>query len=520
MKTFAAFLAAAGLMLGAAAPASAVDVKMNGIFDFDAEYVQNMGTASNMYNFMDAADAAKQSTTPYHEKNFGVIQRLIVGAQFTVSENLSAYYDCIMALETWGGPATGQVYGVQMQGGALGTRSANIVTRQAYMTWVVPHTRIRVRMGQQFFLTPHSAGGSPFIQETATGVAVSAPLSDSISLNVNWIRALSEARRGSAASHWNDDTLDIFQALLPVKFEGAQVTPWLAVAIAGRGGLAYGHNPGGDGLWPTSSGMLPLQGGVNTALGYGLVSANNKEATDHANSRLKNSTAVWAGLTGNLTMLDPWRFGLDSVYSHNGQSGAYKRAGWYASAEASYKTKYGAPALLAWYSSGEDGNIYNGSERVSYLYGGFSNSGPTSFFMSPYGSLERTFEQGHVDGTWGVSAQWRAFSLLPDLFHRLNVTYIHGNNSKAALKYATRGWDRPQSFLTKADAVVEVDFISTYSIYKNLAAQLQIAYLIPHFDGALRADAARANGEKVPAGVSKFTYSNGLRTSLMLRYTF
>lgn len=500
----------------AARPASAVDVKINGNMVFNAEYTLNMGNGDKLYTFMDRKDAAKLGVE-YHEKHQAYVQRLILGARFAVSENLSAYYDGIFGLMTWGGPASQSGrYGTQMQGGALGTRSANIVTRLAFLDWTIPHTRIKVRMGQQFFVMPYNAAGTPaMVNESASGIAVAAPVHEKLTLNFNWIRGMSEARRGSVKYVYDDDTLDVFSLLASMQFAQGRLTPWVGVSVAGKGGLAYGHAPGVDGLWPTYSGMLPLQRAVGAALGPNPAPASFT-ATQWVNSRLKNSVPVWAGVTGNLTVFEPLQLGFDSLYGTNGQSGMYKRAGWYASVAMSGKTAWGLPKLLGWYSTGDDGNIFNGSERPIGLYGGFGHSGADVFFAKPVDGLDKTFENGSPGGTWGISAQWWNFSVLPDLFHSLCVTYIHGGNSPAMARYAMP--NRMQGYLTNKDSLVEVDFFSTYSIYKNLAAQVKIACLFPRFDGALWARAAQAQGTRVRG--DKLTYSNILRTSFILRYTF
>ena len=68
----------------------------------------------------------------------------------------------------------------------------------------------------------------------------------------------------------------------------------------------------------------------------------------------------------------------------------------------------------------------------------------------------------------------------------------------------------PATYLTTKDHVIEVDFDTTYSIYKNLATVLELGYAFQNFDD----DVWRL------ADGSKADYSNAWRAALNFRYTF
>lgn len=77
-----------------------------------------------------------------------------------------------------------------------------------------------------------------------------------------------------------------------------------------------------------------------------------------------NSTGWWGGLGGELTMFDPFRFAFDAGYSTlDTDYSALDRSGWLLGLSMSYKTAWGVPTLKFWYTSGDDGNVKNGSER-------------------------------------------------------------------------------------------------------------------------------------------------------------
>ena len=143
MKKLVTLLLAAGLVFSAANSASAVEVKTSGTMDFAFDWTQNIGT-----NFQDYDDAG------INQKHFGAVQRFRLGLEFVMSENLSATYQAQVGTFTWGGPATGN--NSEGNGGVLGSRSANIVTKFAYLDWVVPGTDLKVRMGMQPWFWPSS----------------------------------------------------------------------------------------------------------------------------------------------------------------------------------------------------------------------------------------------------------------------------------------------------------------------------------------------------------------------------
>ncbi len=221
MKKLVTLLLAAGLVFSAANSASAVEVKTSGTMDFAFDWTQNIGT-----NFQDYDDAG------INQKHFGAVQRFRLGLEFVMSENLSATYQAQVGTFTWGGPATPAG---ENAGGVLGSRAANIVTRLAYLDWMVPNTSVKVRMGQQPVALPSFTFGSPVLDDTATGVVVAAPLTDNFGLTGLWLRADSGFRRGNVNTEYRaDDNFDIFGLIGDVKGDGFQVQPWAVVGLIGK----------------------------------------------------------------------------------------------------------------------------------------------------------------------------------------------------------------------------------------------------------------------------------------------
>lgn len=460
MKKLVTLLLAAGLVFSAANSASAVEVKTSGTMDFAFDWTQNIGT-----NFQDYDDAG------FNQKHFGAVQRFRLGLEFVMSENLSATYQAQVGTFTWGGLTSATALGgnnSEGTGGVLGSRSANIVTRLAYLDWMVPNTSVKVRMGQQSVALPSFTFGSPVLDDTATGVVVAAPLTDNFGLTGMWLRGASGFRRGAVDNENRlDDNMDVFGLIGDVKGDGFQVQPWVSFATVGK----------------------------NSSFAFA-----------------DNATAWWAGISGELTMFDPFRLTADFIYnrvdvdhSKNDDSD-----GWYAALGAEYKTAYGTPALKGWYASGDDkDHALHGDKGGSVweLSGGFNAT--STFYDGAFG-LGKHIGVTSPNGSWGISAQWNDISFVENLSHALSVTYVQGTNNKHNRIAPDDG------YLTTKDSLVEIDFNTTYNIYQNLATVLELGYIFENFDGKN----AVATGTFPATSGDKAKFSNAWRASLNFQYKF
>lgn len=562
-KTWASLLCAAGLVCLGYAPAQAVEIKLSGAMEFTFQSDAGVDQ-STVGAFQDYADTVWNGVVPngdkipagyprrpgIHNKHFRANQRLIMRGDFIISENLSAVYDCIAGFFTWGGPATGVTPYPQMNGGALGTRAGNIITRNAYLDWTIPHTRIKIRMGQQFFYLPGFATGTlPIKPEWGTGIVVNAPLTDRISATAMWQRATSGPRRGvhpnfSTSDHL-DDTSDFFALSVPVRGTGFRLAPHFGLGIVGKdsfttkiqykSGFTYNpaanyHTPANFYALRDSFGLDPqgmFEHGASATSDWGLMPVTSASAIanlqNHTEYQAGNLHPWWIGFGGEITRWDPLRLGFDLAYSASKTDHKmFDRAGWYASFAASYKTRYGVPAIKAWWTSGDDGNIQNGSERpVAWAMTG-ANTGLLN--ASGYGNITLGFELGTLVGTRGFSLQWNSVSFVEKLFHNFRIAYFNGTNNAAMAPYARMGLHRKTdspgnviNYLTTKDRMVEFDWENIYSIYKNLAAMLEFSYILTDFDGKAWGTWVNVNGRNEWHD-AKFT--NAWRVALSFRYLF
>lgn len=475
MKKLVTLLLAAGLVFSAANSASAVEVKTSGTMDFAFDWTQNIET-----NFQDYDDAG------INQKHFGAVQRFRLGLEFVMSENLSATYQAQVGTFTWGGPTTANALGgnnSEGTGGVLGSRSANIVTRLAYLDWMVPNTSVKVRMGQQSVALPSFTFGSPVLDDTATGVVVAAPLTDNFGLTGLWLRADSGFRRGNVNTEFRaDDNFDIFGLIGDVKGDGFQVQPWAVVGLIGK----------------------------NAGAG---VDGQGRPLNRWDDPKAGNATAWWAGISGELTMFDPFRLTADFMYSDVSvkHSKVDDETGWYAALGAEYKTAYGTPALKGWYASGDSKKHIKDGKRggnLAELSGGFNAT--STFYDGAFG-LGKHIGVASPNGSWGISAQWNDISFVENLSHALSVTYVQGTNNKHNRIAPDDG------YLTTKDSLVEIDFNTTYNIYQNLATVLELGYIFENFDGK---NAVATGAFPATSGSDKAKFSNAWRASLNFQYTF
>ena len=498
MKKLATLLLAAGLVFSAFHPASAVEVKPYGTFELLFEQGANM-----QKTLQSSADYEHNTGKVSHDKHFRPIQRMTLGTRFIIDENLSATYEAILGFNTWGGPATGTAPNA---GGVLGSRSANIATKLAFLDWVVPGTAVKVRMGMQALDQPGYAVGSnsPF-KDFGTGVMLNAPINDNVGVTAGWVRATSGFRRGNidTTAH-TDDNMDMFLLKLPVQGEGFRLTPWVNAAMIGKNQKGWDE---GTHSWKQ---FTPLYGAATAGLkatGHPGITVNK----DNIGVLRGNSVGWWGGLGGELTMFDPFRFAFDAAYSAlDTDYSALDRSGWLLGLSMSYKTAWGVPTLKFWYTSGDDGNVKNGSERP-LMTGAFEN-GSSVFFGSQNLAGNMASDCGaSYAGTWGLSAQWNKASFIEGLFHNFRVTYIQGTNSKKMAPYVASA--NLGQYLTTKDSVIDVSFDSVYSIYKNLAAMLELSYAFENMDGKLW-------GEAMKVSDGKARFSDAWRINMKFMYTF
>ena len=437
MKRIVTLLLAAGLVMGASSASQAVDIKASGMWDFTFEYATNPRKG-------DDAD------------NFHAIQRLRTQIDIIASENLKGVVFLEMGNTTWGEKASG---------GQMGTDGKIVEVRYSYVDWVIPETDVKVRMGLQPLTLPNFVDGENNVMggpaDTAA-VVLSYDFNENFGLTAFWARPANDNGSDVAVSRTNiSDTLDLFGFTVPMQFDGFKVTPWFMGAAIGRDSL--GTNDSTTGY--VANDLLPA-------------------GADPSLSRNKHGHGLWAGATAELTAFDPFRVALDFNYGAvnlNEESSTgmdLKRSGWLIEGVAEYKLDFMTPGIVAWYSSGDDSNPYDGSERMPSVHG---SSILTSYgFDGDYSLSVCDFLGNNLIGTWGVLARAKDISFIDDMSHIFQIGYYRGTNSKAMASIVLDPIDGNRTdgfYLTRGDYAIEANFDTEYKIYDNLTAIVELGYI-------------------------------------------
>ena len=375
-------------------------------------------------------DEGKQLTPNSSEENFNAATRIRFGFDYIASEDLSATMLFQYRHTSWGtSPLDADP--------AVDNANDHFRMRLAYIDWTIPSTDVKVRMGRQAVVTPSYAFGSVILDGRGDAVSFNGNINDNIALGLTWLR-LDASQDGWRAQ----DEADAAMLNAEFAYDGWKVAPW----------------------------VMYVSKQENANIGF---NASNAPAG-------KSADAWVIGVSGELNMFDPFVFALDALYSNTSFNDvtAPNEDGfdaWYVGAKASYKFSNGTAALGGWYASGYD-NERNDTGFV-VIDGGFAATDIT--FDGSIVGADGFYDLSGKDspfGTWGLVAEYANFSFLDKLSHTARVAYIQGTNEADPAKGAHDIFEN--GGLSEDDSIVEINFDSTYEIYKNFSATLQLGYAI------------------------------------------
>ncbi len=518
MKKLATLLLAAGLVFGAATGASAIDFKAKGQWVMSFDYGQGG-------NFVEKNRQGRK-TSGYNNKEdeFEARQRVRLQLDAVASEALSGTVFFEIGDNVWGQNKTG---------GALGADQKVVELKRAYIDWIVPNTDLKVRMGIQGIALPaFTTQASQVLDDDVAAIVLSNKFNDNVTLTAFWARPYNDNYTGGT-NQWGEkipanymDNVDLFSLLLPMSFDGVKVTPWAMLGFVGPNAF---RTPNADSHYGNAYGRF--SNGTTPA-----VWSNKNYQKDY---NTEYATGFWAGITGEVTMWDPFRLAWDLNYGgiYNDQE-AFNRGGFYGSLLAEYKLDWGTPGLYFWYSTGDDSNIKNGSERMATLSANgnnqFSNfAGNGNPYIAREGVLGST-----LIGTWGVGGRIKDMSFLEGLKHTFRINYFGGTNSPAMAKYikgqkyvggyGADWWNYKANqrnvgdfnqndglYLTTMDSALEFGLTTDYKIYDNLTFMLDAAYI------ALWLDQSKSVwGGYHPYGQSSWTGANSITDAWNINASF
>lgn len=475
MKKVITLLLAAGLVIGAASAANAVDIKAKGLWH------NAMSFADRNFEKHNGSDKMQNAT------------RIRTQIDVIASESLKGVVYFEIGPQNWGKGA---------DGASLGTDGKVVKVRYNYVDWVIPQTDAKVRMGLQNFSLPGFAlpnvilggGGAD-----GAGITLSTQFTKNIGATLFWLRAEND-NTDSATDYGKQyhysDAMDFTGITLPLKFDGVKVTPWAMYGALGRDSFTNTADNKDSGV---VNGLLPT--GVDGAMLKGV------DLDRHGN-------AWWVGVASELTYFDPFRFALDAAYgsADMGSIGGFdvERSGWFASILGEYKMDYFTPGILFWYASGDDSNWANGSERMPVVEGSWTAS--SYGFDDNFGRDACDMIGLTNDGKMGVYLQAKDISFMEDLTHIFRVGFIKGTNNTEMARWgitSPTGTSGRELYLTTADKAWEVNFDTQYKIYKDLTLAVEVGYINLDLD------------ENVwGKGVVDSYRENNVRGAVTLQYTF
>lgn len=516
MKKVLTLLLTAGMLLGAATGASAIDFKAKG------QWLMGFGVGDN--NLISHTRNLAGKTKVNNNDTFGARQRIRLQLDAVASEALSGTVQFQIGNQKWGNAETG---------GALGADSPNqIGVRQAYIDWMVPQTDLKVRMGLHEVILPNKAGGTAVMDAPVAGVVASYQFNENLGLTALWMRPFNdnysqETKNSDGTPHiWGADpdnyldNMDLFGLMVPVTLDGFEITPWAMFGMKGKNTTKFADYSKGfaDGNPYYTLSPYPGLNGYPGSLG---------------DTSKAYGSMFWAGLPFAITAWDPLNIEVDLNYGYVesmgryeavkyngadriGKRGSTERQGWLAKALVEYKMDWGVPGIFGWYGSGDDGNVKNGSERMPSIVpmGNF-----TSFMGDGnYGWMwvDNSLEYA---GTWGLGLQVRDMSFLEDLKHTFRVAYWAGTNSTSMVKYMDTayawnyGWGSNASpYLTTEDSLLEFNLVNSYQMYENFDVNLELGYIANFMDNDTWKKAGSRN--------SSFQKQDAWKAQLIFAYSF
>ena len=431
-------LAAAAMVLASLGTASAIDVKVNGQWQFSFGYYSRNNLMEN-------------SETGDHEDRTRFRQRMRTQVRFIADENLSALLNFEIGDLTWGGN----------DGGGLDADGKAVKVKHAYLDWTLPQTGIQTRIGVQGLRLPWIVAGNPVMDADVAGITVATQLTPELGLTVFYARPYDDTVGDSGQTDGKNryDEMDIAGFMLPVKMAYVNATPWAMGAMIGKDSSYFG-----------SRGTGAVTGGSGNYSGRGRALVNPGDVDSDV-------YGYWFGTTFELPFIDPFFVKIDAMAggleTGDDDSDSF---GYFIAADMGYKFSFGRLSLLGWYSSGDDGKDDRGIMPII--------SDDNGFKMTSYGlqgkrwrNYDGAFSINGL-GMWGIGVQMADVSFIDDLKHTARFMYMRGTNSGDSLEGVGRGnkSSYKNGYFLTSDAAYEINLLNEYKVNKNLTVALDFAY--------------------------------------------
>lgn len=446
MKRILSLLAAAGIVFGVAAGASAIDFKAGGTFEMGYMWQTHP-------TFTDQA-----------VDRFGAATRVNLKFEAIANENLRGVYQARIGTTEWGVQGTGS--GAKT-GFGIGGQGVNVKTLDAYLSFRWPDTDLKVRMGLFKMTTPQAVKGKysdpTVLGERVAGVDLNYAFNKNVSATLAWMRTANNGDGVIDKSANRHSKMDLIMLAVPVKTDVVNVTPWGMYGMIGEnakpGGATNKHNYTFRPVGP--------------------------DGTSYANG--KDGKIWWGGLALDVKAVDNWIIKADAIYGRYkadklNTSHDPKREGWWFDAQIGYKMDFMTPMLTAWYSTGDDDSDLAKGESgrmpvISASSGLTSLGGRNNIAGTQTGARDTMNAQGYT-GTWAVMAHIEDIKFIDKLTSAFRVAYIRGTNDKDIVKNQARKGKVAPWYLAKNDSAWEFNLDNEYKLYKELGFWVELGYII------------------------------------------
>ncbi|WP_027186048.1 outer membrane homotrimeric porin [Desulfovibrio inopinatus] len=336
---------------------------------------------------------------------------------------------------------------------------------QAYLHFTWPDTDIAFTVGMQPFSLPISSVfyQNPVINtdnqsSSIASLVVEAPIVDDlVNVRFGFGRPFDSNGMFDSTTTEVDDEFDFYFLTIPITPTGAKITPWAMAGVYGKA------------VAPSSQ----YQKGLLTAGSY-LTPSGYQE---------NQNFFFWAGAAFEISVLDPIRFYGDVMYGQGAFADAERnrRQGWFADTAVEYTgLEWVTPQLAAWWGTGEDDSITNGSERLPATSTKWGPGG-TIFYDNTQPLTDNNLGSNPI-GSWGLAFSFKDISFVPKLKHTLTLAMANGTNSDKGIRqavavsggngeYVALGKD-----LTTSEWLYGINAINTYAMNDNLTWVLELGW--------------------------------------------
>ncbi|MDE7468881.1 MAG: outer membrane homotrimeric porin [Desulfovibrionaceae bacterium] len=450
-KTLATIMMAC-LSFGSVSVAQSAEFKFSGIFIVASEYQKNP-------NFV-KGDA------------FDGLIRFRPRLDAIISENLYSSLQLELGTYKFGYGPTG-----------IGSRNnSNVKVRQMYIASKMPGMEnLSMTLGIQYMTAPSATFGNYVLDDNVAGVSFGYTINEMVSFNLAWSRPYAtvggQNDKGSSA-------IDYVQVDVPVSFSGVTISPWAAfanitrksgssLAQATKDGATYNFSNSGTNAFLAQEGLMNAAKTWDTNGNYSYVIPNVA------------GVAWWVGAAVEIEAIKNLHIGIDGVYGQAkfGSNKAASREGFMIGLDVNYKLPMFTPAIKYWYASGNKKN--SGLNQAGGLMPSISAAYVPLYFAFADSSVT-IGNDGLVGGyttssTQGVVLELGDITFIDNLTHLFQLGYMMGTTDQSWVRstsgVATENATFNPTFLTTADSILALNFISTYNIYENFSTTFGVGYM-------------------------------------------